>query len=59
MTVFNIFIIQGVPFTTKETTAVEGLSSTFGLVNRKGKKASFDADYVKRMKDAGAICFGM
>ncbi|XP_074027592.1 fatty-acid amide hydrolase 2-A isoform X2 [Leptinotarsa decemlineata] len=49
----------GVPFTTKESTAVKGLSYTFGLVPRKGKKASFDADYIKLMKEAGAICLGV
>ncbi|KAJ8916868.1 hypothetical protein NQ315_005875 [Exocentrus adspersus] len=49
----------GVPFTTKESTAVKGLSHTFGLVRRKGRKASFDADYVSLMKQAGGICLGV
>ncbi|CAG9812657.1 unnamed protein product [Phaedon cochleariae] len=49
----------GVPFTTKESSAVKGLSFTFGIFRRKGKKASFDADYVALMKNAGAICLGV
>ncbi|KAJ8959115.1 hypothetical protein NQ318_022372 [Aromia moschata] len=49
----------GVPFTTKESTAVKGLSWTFGLPKRRGKKASFDADYVALIKNAGAICLGV
>nr|CAH7720420.1 unnamed protein product [Callosobruchus chinensis] len=49
----------GVPFTTKETTAVKGLSFTFGLIKRKDIKADFDADCVTIMKNAGAICIGV
>ncbi|CAH1161690.1 unnamed protein product [Phyllotreta striolata] len=49
----------GVPFTTKESTAVEGLSFTFGIIKRKGKKAPYDADYVALIKRAGAICLGV
>ncbi|XP_018576559.1 fatty-acid amide hydrolase 2-A-like [Anoplophora glabripennis] len=49
----------GVPFTTKESTAVKGLSYTFGLIRRKNRKALFDADYVTLMKEAGGICLGV
>ncbi|CAH1106613.1 unnamed protein product [Psylliodes chrysocephalus] len=48
----------GVPFTTKESSAVEGMSFTFGIIKRKGRKALFDADYVDLIKKAGAICLG-
>ncbi|XP_060522427.1 fatty-acid amide hydrolase 2-like [Cylas formicarius] len=49
----------GVPFTTKESTACAGLSFTFGLKKRVGKKATFDADCVSSLKEAGAICLGV
>ncbi|KAG5898522.1 hypothetical protein JTB14_038474 [Gonioctena quinquepunctata] len=49
----------GVPFTTKESTAVKGLAFTLGIVRRKGKRADFDADYIKLIKEAGAICLGV
>lgn len=49
----------GVPFTTKESSAVEGMSFTFGIIKRKGRKALFDADYVDLIKKAGAICLGV
>lgn len=53
-----MFCITGVPFTTKESTACEGLSNTFALVCRKGIKATEDADVVKLMKKAGGILLG-
>ncbi|XP_066257002.1 fatty-acid amide hydrolase 2-A-like isoform X2 [Euwallacea similis] len=49
----------GVPFTSKESTAAEGLSWTFGLIKRRGRKATFDADCVSSMKQAGAILLGV
>lgn len=49
----------GIPFTTKESTAVKGLSYTFGLFKRKNRKALYDADYVILLKNAGAICLGV
>lgn len=50
--------ILGVPFTTKETTACKGLSSSFGLVSRKGERAREDAELVALMKKAGGILLG-
>ncbi|VEN40328.1 unnamed protein product [Callosobruchus maculatus] len=49
----------GVPFTTKESTAVKGQSFTFGLMKRKDIKADYDADCVTIMKNSGAICIGV
>lgn len=45
----------GVPFTTKDSTAVGGKLHTCGLVSRKHTKAGEDAECVKLMKEAGAI----
>lgn len=45
----------GVPFTTKDSTAVEGRLHTMGIVARKNLKVKEDAECVKLMKDAGAI----
>ncbi|RZC34514.1 fatty-acid amide hydrolase 2 [Asbolus verrucosus] len=45
----------GVPFTTKESTSVKGMSNTFGLLKRKSRKALFDAEVIEKMKDSGAI----
>lgn len=45
----------GVPFTTKDSTAVGNKLHTLGIVSRKRRKASEDAECVKLMKDAGAI----
>eukprot|EP00095_Tigriopus_kingsejongensis_P007418 maker-scaffold955_size76929-snap-gene-0.14 protein:Tk07418 transcript:maker-scaffold955_size76929-snap-gene-0.14-mRNA-1 annotation:"hypothetical protein BRAFLDRAFT_254371" len=49
----------GVPFTTKDCFAVQGLSWTSGLLARKGQKASLDADTVQLMREAGAIPMGV
>ncbi|XP_019773808.1 fatty-acid amide hydrolase 2-A isoform X2 [Dendroctonus ponderosae] len=49
----------GVPFTSKESTAAKGLSWTFGLKKRQGKKASFDAHCIESMKKSGAILLGV
>ncbi|XP_060804794.1 fatty-acid amide hydrolase 2 isoform X2 [Amyelois transitella] len=45
----------GVPFTTKESTAVEGMLNTLGLVSRRYTRAHEDAEAVRLMKAAGAI----
>ncbi|XP_055539391.1 fatty-acid amide hydrolase 2 [Wyeomyia smithii] len=45
----------GVPFTTKDSTAVKDKLHTLGIVARKNVKAKEDAECVKLMKDAGAI----
>lgn len=45
----------GVPFTTKDSTACEGMLWTFGLTCRKDVRATEDADVVAQMKSAGGI----
>ncbi|XP_055637809.1 fatty-acid amide hydrolase 2 [Toxorhynchites rutilus septentrionalis] len=45
----------GVPFTTKDSTAVKGKLQTLGIIARRHVKAKEDAECVKLMKDAGAI----
>ncbi|XP_042911833.1 fatty-acid amide hydrolase 2-like isoform X2 [Parasteatoda tepidariorum] len=45
----------GVPVTIKECIAVKGCLYTVGLPARKGVRATFDADVVHQMKQAGAI----
>ncbi|XP_061387627.1 fatty-acid amide hydrolase 2 [Musca vetustissima] len=45
----------GVPFTTKDSTAVAGKLHTLGLVSRKNERAPEDAECVKLMKESGAI----
>lgn len=45
----------GVPFTTKESNAVEGMLHTLGLLNRRQQRATVDAPVVARMKQAGGI----
>uniref|UniRef100_A0A8D8QBA6 Fatty-acid amide hydrolase 2 n=1 Tax=Cacopsylla melanoneura TaxID=428564 RepID=A0A8D8QBA6_9HEMI len=49
----------GVPFTSKESTACNGLSYTLGLMSRKGKTAEEDAGIVERVKAAGGILLGV
>lgn len=49
----------GVPFTSKESTAAEGLSYTFGIFARKDRKAKEDAEIVRLMKNAGGILLGV
>ncbi|NUP05200.1 MAG: amidase [Polyangiaceae bacterium] len=48
----------GVPFTSKEHFAVEGLPNTGGLVSRRNKVATADATIVERMRRAGFILLG-
>lgn len=45
----------GVPFTTKDSTAVSGKLHTLGLVSRKSARAEEDAECIKLMKESGAI----
>lgn len=45
----------GVPFTTKDSTAVGGKLHTLGITARRCLKAKEDAQCVKLMKEAGAI----
>jgi fatty acid amide hydrolase 2 len=45
----------GVPFTTKDSTAVAGKSQTLGAISRKSDKATEDAECVRLMKKAGCI----
>ena len=45
----------GVPFTTKDTTAVGGKLHTLGLLSRKNTKATEDAECIRVLKEAGAI----
>lgn len=45
----------GVPFTTKDSTAVKGKLHTLGLRSRSTMTASEDAECVRLMKEAGAI----
>lgn len=52
---FNEKPFLGVPFTTKDSTAVQGRLQTLGLVSRKDHKAREDAECVKLLKDAGAV----
>ncbi|XP_054715877.1 fatty-acid amide hydrolase 2-A-like [Uloborus diversus] len=47
--------LLGVPFTAKEALLIKGLSSTCGLVCRKGLKADQDCDPVLRLRACGAI----
>lgn len=45
----------GVPFTTKDSTAVGGKLHTLGLISRKNVKADEDAECVRLMKESGGI----
>lgn len=49
----------GVPFTTKDSTAVGGKLHTLGIVARKNTKAKDDAECVRLMKEAGAIVIAL
>lgn len=49
----------GIPFTSKESTAANGMSWTFGLISRTGMKSDDDAEVVKSLKTAGAILLGV
>lgn len=45
----------GVPFTTKDSTAVAGKLQTLGITARRNFRAKEDAECVRLMKEAGAI----
>nr|XP_049704213.1 fatty-acid amide hydrolase 2 [Helicoverpa armigera] len=47
--------LLGVPFTTKESQAVEGMPFTLGLLSRRHVLATEDSEAIKRLKDAGGI----
>ncbi|GFU28151.1 fatty-acid amide hydrolase 2 [Nephila pilipes] len=47
--------LLGVPFTAKEAILIKGLSSTCGLVCRKGMTAEEDSEPVQRLRACGAI----
>ncbi|MFD9355089.1 amidase [Streptomyces sp. NPDC060031] len=50
--------LAGVPFTVKETTAIEGVPTTFGVERFRDLVASADAPPVARLRAAGAIPVG-
>jgi fatty acid amide hydrolase 2 len=52
-------IFHGVPFTVKESFALEGMPNTGGLVSRRGRLSSSDAPTVARLRAAGAIPLGV
>lgn len=45
----------GIPFTTKDSTAVKDKLHTLGLTSRRTVKAKEDAECIRLMKEAGAI----
>ncbi|KAJ2941072.1 hypothetical protein O0L34_g10304 [Tuta absoluta] len=49
----------GVPFTAKEYHAVSGCLHTLGLVARRGVRAESDAECVRLLREAGAVCLGV
>jgi fatty acid amide hydrolase 2 len=51
--------LLGVPFTVKETIAVEGMPQAAGLVARRDYRAPTNAPSVRRLLDAGAIPLGV
>ena len=50
--------LHGVPMTIKEAYDIEGLPTTWGVVEYKDNIATTDADSVHRLKEAGAIFIG-
>ncbi|WP_089938840.1 amidase [Candidatus Entotheonella palauensis] len=50
--------LHGVPMTCKESYDVEGLPTTFGIVDYKDNIATSDALAIQRLKAAGAVVFG-
>ncbi|WP_405745299.1 amidase [Streptomyces sp. NBC_01525] len=50
--------LAGVPFTVKETTAVEGVPTTFGATAFRHATARADAPPVARLRAAGAVAVG-
>lgn len=45
----------GVPFTTKDSTAVSGKLHTLGLLSRKAVRSKEDAECIRLVKEAGGI----
>lgn len=45
----------GVPFTTKDSTAVKGKLYTFGILSRRDTKATEDAECIRLLRESGAI----
>ncbi|MFB6478404.1 amidase [Streptomyces virginiae] len=50
--------LAGVPFTVKESTAIEGVPTTFGTARFRDLVASADAPPVARLRTAGAVPIG-
>jgi amidase len=50
--------LHGVPMTCKESYNVEGLPTTYGIVDYKDNLATADALAIQRLKAAGAVVFG-
>ena len=51
--------LLGVPFTVKESIALEGMPQTAGILARADHRAARSATAVKRLTDAGAIALGV
>ena len=49
----------GVPFTVKESIALEGMPQTAGVLSRRDQRPSHSATAVERLTDAGAIPLGV
>lgn len=52
-------LLHGVPITTKEALACEGMPNSSGLWSRRGVIADRDATALRRLRDAGAIVLGV
>ena len=50
--------LHGVPMTIKEAYNIEGLPTTWGIPDLRDNIPSEDAEYVRRLKGAGAVFFG-
>src|SRR5699024_3954985 len=51
----DAYPLYGVPISIKESFHVKGMKTTGGITHRKDIMMSYDAEAVKRLKDAGAI----
>lgn len=47
--------LLGIPFTTKDSTSVQGKLHTLGLLSRKSVRSKEDAECVRLIKEAGGI----
>lgn len=52
---FNAKPFLGIPFTTKDSTSVQGKLHTLGLLSRKTVRSKEDAECVRLIKEAGGI----